>query len=249
MSPRSAGERSSRAVSSAAPWRSRARPRPHAHTSPPRPCRAHGVAVGQQLPARPGLCSWRGRLEACARSRWKSSPSSCPWRSGLDNQVVITDVLLFCSRAWKTSGKQSPERSAKASVRRLVLFLRSGTRSQPEPQQQHSLIGVLSGEPFPWAVHLLRCLNYIPCGISGLFPTMTTFSPTSCISWARSWLSCGEKKVIPVPDLWLLGFFFQHGGQGTSFPNYALQIKSVCKHSLVKAASTYIVNNATCFCQ
>lgn len=51
------------------------------------------------------------REELCASGGWKSSPVLRPtWQNGLDNQVVIADVLLFCSRAWKKTGERSETR-------------------------------------------------------------------------------------------------------------------------------------------
>lgn len=214
MSPRSAGERSS------VPWARQLR----GGAGP-------GCSPTPQLTAQrtPGSRSGRGQQLAAGpaggpcRSAWKSSPSSRP-RLGLDNQVVITDVLLFCSGAWKTSGKRSPERPAKASVGRLVAVppVRNAEQTRA-PRTQHC--PVLSTEPFPqlWpAGHPV-----IPRGISGLFPAVMTWwhslqllaSPGLGVGFLG-----GEGKSDSCSRFMTSGI---SGGQGTSFPNCGLQIKSV----------------------
>lgn len=96
----------------------RQRPRP----AEPRATRGlHGAAVGSVAPrVWPGLRrparAPRSQEEACARGGWKSSSVlRATWLSGLDNQVVITDVLLFCSRA-SSCGFVSPETAAPSTV-------------------------------------------------------------------------------------------------------------------------------------
>lgn len=79
---------------------------PRQRLAEPRATRGlHGAAVESAAPRmRPEPCclvrALRGQEEARAHGGWKSSSVlRATWLSGLDNQVVITDVLLFCSRA------------------------------------------------------------------------------------------------------------------------------------------------------
>lgn len=107
------------------------------------------------VPSPPPRRTPRGSEEVCASGGWKSSPVLRPtWQNGLDNQVVIADVLLFCSRAWKKTGERSETRQPRPPGKGPAAGpdppAGPGMRRQlPHPREQRAPGGARARTPLP----------------------------------------------------------------------------------------------------